>query len=79
MSLFSLPSPFELCPFSSDGCCVHGPKDANVPSSGPPPTMQSTAEDKESNGKRAREEDGGASEPAAKKVDTKEGSTTEAA
>lgn len=41
--------------------------------------MQSTAEDKESNGKRAREEDGGASEPATKKVDTKEGSTTEAA
>ena len=54
------------------------PRDTNTRSSGSP-TIQSTAtEEKASNGKRDREEDGGAGEPAAKKVDTKEQATTEA-
>lgn len=43
-----------------------------------PPTIQPTADDKENNGKRAREEDGASNEPAAKKADTKEQPVTEA-
>ncbi|KAK2595916.1 hypothetical protein QQS21_006511 [Conoideocrella luteorostrata] len=56
----------------------HGDHKDKAYESGPPAIQSSAENSKESNGKRARDEEGSVGEPAAKKVDTKVESSTEA-